>query len=176
MFLLAETKPPNLRIGQSLRKRQMRRSGESLTTRSAAMLTTESSNRRRFEPGGRQESCETKPIEIGHKPLGFNGLMHNIFGLTYAKQTQFRGGEDGTSKDWSSRKLAGREARTTQYQNAAWSRRSPRKLRNEANWKSATSSLPSEDLRATSAVMFMQNEPKSRGRSRTGHRAGHAGC
>jgi|SRR5271157_1402605 len=55
---------------------------------------------------------------IGHKLFAFKGLTYNIFGLLYAKRTQFRGVEDGTSKGWPCRKLARRQARPTQDQAA----------------------------------------------------------
>jgi len=61
---------------------------------------------------------KTKPMEIGHKPFAFKGLTYNIFGILYAKRTQFRGVEDGTSKGWPCRKLARRQARPTQDQAA----------------------------------------------------------
>jgi len=41
VLLHAETKPPDLRIVQGLRKSQIRRAGQSLTTRSAARFTPE---------------------------------------------------------------------------------------------------------------------------------------
>ena len=64
------------------------------------------------------KKCKTKPMEIGHKPFAFKGLTYNIFGILYAKRTQFRGVEDGTSKGWPCRKLARRQARPTQDQAA----------------------------------------------------------
>src|SRR5271157_5336663 len=57
-------------------------------------------------------------MEIGHKPFAFKGLTYNIFGILYAKRTQFRGVKDGTSKGWPCRKLARRQARPTQDQAA----------------------------------------------------------
>ena len=39
----------------------------------------------------------TKPIEISHKSLVAKEISSDIFGLIYAKQTQFRVGQVGTT-------------------------------------------------------------------------------
>src|SRR5271157_5541960 len=57
--------------------------------------------------------CQTKPKEIGRKRSVLRDLTHDGFGLPYAKRSQFRVVENGTSKGWPGRKLARRQARPT---------------------------------------------------------------
>jgi len=52
-------------------------------------------------------------METGHKSLALREFMSDRFGHLYAKRTQFRVVEDGTSKGWQCRRLPRREARLT---------------------------------------------------------------
>jgi len=58
--------------------------------------------------------CKTKPMEIGYKSFAFKDLTYDIFGLLYAKRTQFRVVEDESLKGWPCQRLTRRQARTTQ--------------------------------------------------------------
>ncbi len=69
----------------------------------------------RLGPSGRPKKRQTKPIQVSHKRLPLNELTSDGFVIVYAKQTQFRVVEDGTSKGWPCRKLARREARLTGF-------------------------------------------------------------
>jgi len=53
---------------------------------------------------------KTKPIEIGHKSFALKELTYDVFGIPYAKRSQFRVVEDGTLEGWRCRKPARRQA------------------------------------------------------------------
>jgi len=53
---------------------------------------------------------QTKPMENSHKPLALRELTSDVFGLLYAKRTQFRVVEAATLEGWRCRKPARREA------------------------------------------------------------------
>src|SRR5271157_55539 len=130
------------------------RAGQETTARTKVTSVRLSSmtNRRRqarkpaLLPCQCHDLCKTKPMEAGHKSFALRELTSDRLGLLYAKRTQFRVVEDGTSKSWPSRKLARREARLTLDQAAqngagighaevaTWQRMSRRCRRKSGEW------------------------------------------
>jgi len=103
-----------------LRNIQVIRAGESLTVRNVARFTPGSTEQHAVRAKRSSRKRQTKPIEISYKRLAFKELTLYVFGIIYAKQTQFQVVEAAIWQGWGCRKPARREARPALDRGPDW--------------------------------------------------------